>query len=239
MKSIYSIPVLQRILDHFGVGKIIYVTYFSNIGSQVWRHSIETTRGDFELYSYPVEIHEYAQQKISSSSGRDRGYLYPNLCHSFDRYHQLKQLTKKFSITLKQLSIDMLMLKNLEVEKIYRVYGSIVYIDFENDAYISSYGAWKVFLKREREDDELLIDTDIDSKERIDYRLEVLTEKKLHYESYQLKGDIFEVLFSDGYYFQFTAYKEARLQAGSISLPGRKKRITLFDEREIFYEKEV
>lgn len=55
MRSIYSLEVLQRILDHYHVGKIVLLDGYLTLGSNTWLHFIKTNQGEFELFSFPTQ----------------------------------------------------------------------------------------------------------------------------------------------------------------------------------------
>ena len=236
MKSIYSLPVLQGILDHFGVGRITYTTYFDAIGREVWRHSIETTRGDYELYSYPVNSEKYAQERIAISPGGNRGILFSQACHSFDRYHSLKQFAKKILIPKHQLEIDVLPLVGTTITKSFRVYGSIVQMKLSDQVSICSYGYWNVQHTVPGDDAVVVVDSEQNTHDEMDALWESLPEKNLKFESMILKDDWFELYFSDGYSFHFQA--SSRFAAAQFLFLHKEKIIDIFSEKYLYYLKE-
>ncbi len=232
MKSIYSLPILQGILDHFGVGKITYVTYFDYIGRKVWRHFIETDKGEFELYSFPTELHEYALDRIEKSPVGNRGILNPNACHSFDRYHLLKQLAKKVLITKNQLSLDFQALEGQAITKIFRVYGTILQSRFSNNSVFCSYAKWSL----KDEEGKTLIESSSNSKKEIDSIIDSLAEKQLSFQSFAVERDTLHLAFSKGFTFSF--HSEGHFAAVEIRFSGKAKDLRFYGEKKICYLKE-
>lgn len=232
MKSIYSLPVLQGILDHFGVGAITYVTYFDYIGRQVWRHYIETDKGEFELYSFPTELHDYALERIAISPAGNRGILNTEVCHSFDRYHLLKQFSKKVLITNDQLELDFKVLKDQVITKIFRVYGTILQGYFSQDTVFCSYGRWRL----RGQDNIVLIESISTSKKEIDSIIDSLAEKHLALQSFSVDGDTLQLNLSKGFIFDFQP--NDRFAAIEIRFSDKRKDIRFYDEKKIYYLKE-
>ncbi len=233
MKSIYSLAILQRILDHFSVGSIEYTTYFQNIGSNVWRHFIETNQGTFELYSFPPELLEYAKGKVNLI---ERGTLYSTMCHTFDRYHLLRQLTQKVKIGQKQLKTDLSSIDQAAITDVYRNHGSIIQIKLSNQATITSNDSWNLQFNYQTSKSDVLVST-MNSYQKIDKFLKLLTEKQVIFHSFILKEGWFEVLFSKNYSLHFRS--SGRFAAVEISIPSKKHRIHIFDEKDIEYVKEL
>jgi hypothetical protein len=235
--SIYSLPALQRILDRFSVGKVIRADYFGNIGSQVWRHFIETPQGDFELYSYPPELQEYAEKKIIDKLTENNWPLFPLVCHSFDRYHRLAQRSKKIPITVKQLATDMKPMVNQTLDKIFRVYGTIVQMYFGESGVLASYAEWQLLRTQKGVKSETLISSLIDSYEKIDQTLESLPLHTLTYQRFTLKDNCLKLFLSNGYCFKFVTTKLFPAAEIGFTLHGHE--VEIFSETNINYIKSV
>lgn len=245
MKSIYSIKVLQRILDHWGIGQIEDVTYFDCAGRNIWRHYISTNQGDFELYSYPYLEKEYAEAKLRSFF-KERLNWDPKtldqrkVIHGFDRYHVLVQLTKKHQISVKQASKDLDLLIGLSIEKAFRVYGTIfqMHLDGANvnkTGVLVSYGLWSIQdYKKGRAN--VLVDSRMNSYDQLDATIELLDKVKPLIEKYILKGGWFELYLSNDMSLHF--WRADTFPAIEVHLKSRKNDLLIFEEKELFYARD-
>lgn len=245
MKSIYSISVLQRILDHWGVGRIKDVTYFNNAGRNVWRHSIDTNQGEFELYSYPTTEKEYAEPKLREfltvRLHWDPAVLdQRKLVHSFDRYHVVVQKTKKHQVSSKQASKDLDLLVGSSIQKAFRVYGSIFQMhldeaDVNKANFLVSYGSWSIQdYKKGRAN--VLVDSRMNSYEQLDNVIELLEKDKPLIEKYILIGGWFELYLSNGMSLHFG--RADTFPAIEVHLKSRKNDLLIFEEKELFYTRD-
>lgn len=245
MKSIYSIKVLQRILDHWGIGQIEDVTYFDSAGRNIWRHYIDTNQGEFELYSYPTSEKEYAEPKLKEFL-KERLNWDPaildqrKLVHSFDRYHVLAQKTKKHQISVKQASKDLDFLVGSSIQKAFRVYGTIFQMhldeaDVNKAGVLVSYGSWSIQdYKKGRAN--VLVDSRMNSYEQLDNTIELLEKDKPIIEKYILKGGWFELYLSNGMSLHFG--RADKFPAIEVHLNSRRNDLLIFEENELFYTRD-
>ncbi len=235
MKSIYSLHVLQRILDHWHVGIIQDVTYFEFPGREIWRHWLETNQGVFNLYSYPaIPDDPYFQQTITAFLDDQHGIQHPEIVHSFDRRHILDQQSRKQLVSAKQIATDLALLKEQHIEKIFRVIGSLIQIEFSNGACLISYGHWNV-QQRVRGVSDILLDGN-QSHEKVDAFLAEIETKHLKFEKYKLKGSFFELYFTE-LSFHFTL--QGKFPAAEILFPARKNYLKIFNEDYLEYSKDL
>jgi hypothetical protein len=245
MKSIYSIKVLQRILDHWGIGKIEDVTYFDGAGRNIWRHYIDTNQGEFELYSYPAIEKEYAERKLQDYlEERHRSLLIQlrkkKIIHSFDRYHVLLQLTKKHQISVKQASTDLDLLIGSSIQKAFRVYGTIFQMhldetDVNKAGVLVSYGSWSIQdYKKGRAN--VLVDSRMNSYDQLDNIIELVEKDKPIIEKYILKGGWFELYLSNGMSLHF--WRADKFPAIEVHLNSRRNDLLIFEENELFYTRD-
>jgi len=235
MKSIYSLEVLQRIVDHWGIGKIADVTYFESIGRGIWRHCLETNQGKYELYSYSTEDREYAHQKILEFIESSYGHLLPEFYHSFERYHELCQLNRKIPIGLGQVAEDFRPLTGLALTKIFRVYGSIVQMYLSDRTVFCSYAHWSV-RKREVAGDEVLVDTKSATREELDACLKMLESLGLAFQALVLTEKKCELHFSD-YVISFESTQN--FVALELRIAGRRNDINIKCAQEMWYLQEL
>lgn len=240
MKSIYSLEVLQRIIDHWSIGRIEDVTYFEKSGRNIWRHYIQTNQGEFELYSYPTETREYSEPKLAE-------YLlqrYPHtldrlkhfeLIHSFDRYHVLLQLTTRHTITSKQAHTDLDLLLGLKIEKAFRVYGSIFQIHLNDSGVLVSYGHWNVQSSPQGEP-KILADTHVHHRDQLDQAIEQVEQNHPTITKYILHGSWFELYLSNQLSLHFT--RSRKFPAIEVHLPSRRNDVLIFSEEEIVYTRD-
>lgn len=245
MKSIYSIKVLQRILDHWGIGQIEDVTYFDSVGRNIWRHYIDTSQGEFELYSYPVSEKEYAEPKLREFL-QERLYWDPTildqreLVHSFDRYHVLAQKTKKHQISVKQALKDLNLLVGSSIQKAFRVYGTIFQMhldeaDVNKAGVLVSYGSWSIQdYKKGRAN--VLVDSRMNSYEQLDNAIELLEKDKPLIEKFILKGGWFELYLSNGMSLHFG--RVDKFPAIEVHLNSRRNDLLIFEENQLFYTRD-
>jgi len=235
-KNIYSKFILQRILDYWGVGKIETITYFSFDAPNVWRHAIETNQGSFELFSYPhykkdrseKVIYESFTHAIKNQQNTIKPY------YRFGRYHLLFRLTRKYKISIKQAKNDLKLLENKKIEKIFRVYGTILQIKLDDESSISSYAAWNI-QKMIASQARVLVDSIVHSKNKID---EALTKIQLHrpmIDKISINKAWFEIYFTDGISLHLHQYWG--FPATEINIPKRKNEIVFYDEEKIYYIK--
>ncbi len=236
MKSIYSIGTLQRILDHWGVGKIFDATYFSFEGRAIWRQWIETNQGEFELYSYPDASDPYYEKRLTEYFETHRGQINPKLVHSFDRYHKLVRMSTKQQISAKQAMTEFEALKTLSIVKAFRVYGSIIQIQFSKDAVISSYAHW-VLQKNTDAKTEILVDSWTASIEEMDAAMTEFENSQAPFEKAVISADQVELFFSKKYLL--VLQKESTFPAMTLHIDGRQNWMNIFDERKIFYKKDL
>jgi len=245
MKSIYSIQVLQRILDHWGIGKIEDVTYFDSVGRNIWRHYIDTNQGEFELYSYLASEKEYAEPKLREFL-KERLNWDPavldrrKLVHSFDRCHVLAQKTKKHQISVKQAATDLDLLIGSSIQKAFRVYGTIFQMhldeaDVNKAGVLVSYGSWSIQdYKKGRAN--VLVDSRMNSYEQLDNAIELLEKDKPFIEKYILKGGWFELYLSNDMSLHFG--RADKFPAIEVHLNSRRNDLLIFEEKELFYTRD-
>ena len=242
MKSIYSIQVLQRILDHWGIGQIEDVTYFDSVGRNIWRHYIETNQGEFELYSYPAPEKEYAEPKLKEFLKERLNWNPPILdqrkqVHSFDRYHVLFQETKKHRISVKQASKDLDLLIGSSIQEAFRVYGTIFQMHLDEAGVnkvgvLASYGSWSIQDNKKGRAD-VLADSRMDGYDQLDNTIELLEKDKPIIQKYILKGGCFELYLSNGISLQFG--RADKFPAIELDLNCRRNTLLIFEENELFY----
>lgn len=241
MKSIYSLPILQSILDHWGVGTIQDVTYFQNIGRNVWRHFIETNQGEFELYSYPTETREYSEKKLSEFLETMHGRELKKIVHSFDRYHVLHLRSKKQAISHKQANTDLKLLVGMRIMKAFRVYGSIFQMhlevaDVNGASVLVSYGRWNIQNNSSKKPT-VLVDTTTSSKDELDKAIEQLEKSQPAILSYTLKDNWFKLMLSNDMSLHFM--REGRFPAIEVHLKKRSNDLHIVSETEIYYTKDL
>ncbi|MDH5533006.1 MAG: hypothetical protein OEX81_01090 [Candidatus Pacebacteria bacterium] len=238
MKTIYSPAVLQRILDSFGVGRIKEAESFLSIGKNSWIHFIKTNQGEFELFSFPTYVTEDEQLELLDKRLERFGYIFEETIHRFDRYHQLVQKTRLTKISPKQIIDDFELLKDQKIKDLFRVTGTIIHFNFENDSTIWSYGLWSLQHKETDKDSKVLIDSYNTPGLEIEDIIEELQKKNLEYKSFILKDDWFELYFSDGYSFHFKAdYEFPAIEY--LFFRDNDNSIQIFSEQEIYYSKEI
>lgn len=244
MKSIYSIQVLQRILDHWGIGQIEDVTYFDNAGQNIWRHHLETNHGEFELYSYPASQQEYAWPRLqrflrerlnSPSSSLDQ----QKKVHSFDRYHVLRQLTTKHQINAKQAKQDLDLLTGATIEKAFRVYGSIFQLHLNNAdvtqaSVLVSYGRWNIQKHQDRQAN-IIVDSEVHSYDHLDKAIEEVSENKPVINKYMMEDDWFELYLSNGISLHFI--RSYKFPAIEVHPNSRRHELLIYEENELYYTK--
>lgn len=245
MKSIYSIKVLQRILDHWGIGQIKDATYFDSAGRNIWRHYIDTNQGEFELYSYPATEKAYAEPKLrlflKERLNWDPAILdQRKLVHSFDRYHVLAQKTKKHLISVKQASTDLDLLIGSSIQNAFRVYGTIFQVhldeaDVNKASVLVSYGLWSIQDYRKGRAN-VLVDSRMSSYEQLDNAIELLEKNKPLIEKYILKGGWFELYLSNGMSLHFG--RAGTFPAIEVHLKSRRNDLLIFEENELFYSRD-
>ncbi len=245
MKSIYSIQVLQRILDHWGIGQIEDVTYFDSAGRNIWHHYIDTNQGELELYSYPAIEKEYSEPRLQDYlEERHRSHLTQlrkkKIIHSFDRYHVLLQLTKKHQIGVKQASKDLDLLIGSSIQKAFRVYGTIFQMHFDeadvNKAgVLVSYGSWSIQdYKKGRAN--MLVDSRMNSYDQLDSTIEQLEKDKPVIEKYILKGGWFELYLSNGMSLHFG--RADKFPSIEVHINSRRNDLLIFEESKLFYTRD-
>jgi hypothetical protein len=245
MKSIYSLEVLQRILDHWGIGLIEDVTYFDGPGRNIWRHHIDTNQGVFEVYSYPVLQKEYAEPKLAKYLKEGRGNAREvdpkkQIVHSFDRYHVLLQISKKHRITKNQASKDLDLLIGSSIQKAFRVYGTILQIHLNHaDVNVAdilvSYGWWSLQdYKKGRAN--VVVDSRMSEYKKLDTAIEMLHSQKPTIEKYLLKGGWFELYFSNETSLHFW---RSEFPAAEVHLKSRKNNLIIHSENELYYSKDL
>lgn len=100
MKSLYSKEALQRIIDKWKIGRISNLMSFEKIGRSIWKHQLETNKGVFEIYSYPVESFLYEKEYLEDIFREKLNLEFSileqdKLVHSFDMYHNFLEIKKK------------------------------------------------------------------------------------------------------------------------------------------------
>lgn len=246
MKSIYSLGVLQRIVDRWGIGRIEDVTYFENVAAGVWRHYIETNQGDFEMYSYVPSEREYAEPKLEVYFEKwDRKYLDQTkkrgTVHSFDRNHVLVQRLKKHRINIKQAVKDLDLLVGSKIEKAFRVYGSIFQMhlnefDVNKASVLVSYGQWSICDHKDNQTN-TLADTKIHERDQLDTIIEKIAKDTPQIEKYLLQGDLFVLYLTNGLSISFS--RSPAFPAIEVHVKTRKNDVLIFTENEIYYRKDV
>lgn len=246
MKSIFSQEVLQRILDHWRVGKIEDVTYFQNAGRAIWRHYIETNQGEFSLYSYPVDSKESAEPQLEHHLAELLGehakqIQRKEIVHSFDQYHTLLQLTKKHRITPKQAYKDLDLLLKATIKKVFRVYGSILQMHLDNvdvdvATVLVSYGQWRI-QHHQKESWTVIVDTHTHNREQLDAAVELLAKDQPVIEKYNLAGSWFTMYLSNGMKIDFA--REGKFPAIEVHIPCRRNNLHIFEENLILYSRDV
>lgn len=251
MKSIYSLQILQRILDHWGVGLIEDVTYFHGPGRNIWRHHIDTNQGVFEMYSYPVSEKEYAEPTLNEYM--QSGYpfsdeYYPNkqIVHSFDRYHILLQMSKKHKINKNQACKDLDLLIGSRITEAFRGYGAALYMYLDQDQHddqndtnkstvLVSYDWWSI-QNYEKGRANVIADSKMHEYEKLDLAIKELNTAKPIIEKYVLKGSWFELYLSNRTSLHFN---ESLFPAMEVHLKSRKNSLLIFTEHELYYSRNL
>lgn len=246
MRSIYAQHILQRILDHWGVGKIENSEYFTNVGAQIWRHYIETNQGSFELYSYPSSEKEYAEEKLTKYFEKQFGDILPTLrkkeiVHSFDRYHVVVQLQRKHGISLKQASRDLKLLPGLQVDAVYRVYGSIIQLELSSPSLdkkhiLFSYGSWSI-QDYEKGRANVVAGSKMHSYDQLDTAIDRLQTNAPTIEKYILHNGWFELYLSNKMSIHFG--RSDLFPAVQINFSSRKNSLLVFHEQELYYVRDL
>lgn len=237
MKSIYSIPTLQRILDHWGVGKITYVTYFNKIGNNIWRHFIETPHGEFELFSFQPETGDYSLPRLNEHLQDRHGKLFKKKFHCFDRYHLLLHLQKKWPISLKQSHQDLEKIVGSTIQEAFRVYGTIFQIhvnqpNVKNIDVLVSYGQW--FIQKKDQGQSIVIaSTYTHDHDQLDKVIENIEKDKPIIEKYVFTCDWFEIYLSNKKSLYFK--RNGKFPAIELHLSSKKNNLLLFTEDQIYY----
>ena len=245
MKSIYSTKVLQRILDHWGVGRVEDVTYSTSLGRNIWRHHISTNQGEFELCSYPDSERKYAEPKLQAyldkSYGKNRYYMQKqDVVHSFDRYHVLLQLVEKYQISAKQASKDFALLFGLTIQKAFRVYGTILQIHLEEAGVgpagvLVSYGQWSI--TDHQEDREAVnVESWIHTSGLLDIAVELVERDAPTIEQYSFEGEWVLLHLSNGLCLHFK--RSEKFPALEIHLNAKRNNVIIFEEKELYYTRE-
>lgn len=230
MESIFSIATMQRILDHWGVGQIEDVTYFEKVGSSVWRHYVETSQGNFELFSYP-DADSSAQATLQAALAKRSGVLEPSRVHSFDHYHELLRLSKKYEISRSQAENDVFSLRKKKIDRAFRVFGTIFQIHLDDESVLVSYGRWNI--SRDVSGNfEVLADTDTSSKDQLDATIEALEELHPTLESWEFTDQGVSLFMSEG--FQLSFAPAGKFAAIEIQVFGRQNRLFIFSQDRIF-----
>lgn len=235
MRSIYSQEALQRILDHYHVGKIVLLDGYLTLGSNTWLHFIKTSQGEFELFSFPTQVPIDIQEDIIEKRNEDwYGKDFDKIVHSFDRYHQLIQKTKVIAITTKQVFTDLAKLVSKKLVKSFRVYGTILDLRFENDLTIWSYAEWNLQENKSK----ILLHSNTSTYDEIDNLVEKLPERDLKIESFIIEDEWFEIYLNENLSLHFR--KQNKFPAVEImSYSQSRNSIQIFDEQEIYYQKEL
>lgn len=239
MKSIYSLEVLQRIIDHWHIGKIEDVTYFENVGQCIWRHFIYTNQGTFELYSYPATSHDYAKPKLQEFliSHHSTRLQRKEIVHSFENYHVLINLEIKLPISPKQAYKDLDLLIGLIIKNIFRVYGTILQIHLNdanvtNTSVLSSYGIWSINDNKKGKAN-VIVHTHMNSKDQLDEAIGVLKKDQPKIAEYILKEDWFELYLSNGMSIHFK--RDENFPAIRVHIQSKKNSLQIFNEHLIYY----
>lgn len=234
---IYSVSILQRILDHWGVGKLINVSIETRMSTSIWVHWIETNKGEFYLYSALAEptekctLHKIIQSHVDS---KETSKLYSDVVHSFERYHYLEQSHQKFSISTKQLLADLERLKKQRVVSVDRLIGPVCRVTLEGGVVFFSYVIWEGLVDQKKGESSQYISTLHSKPESIDTFLVELNKKELVIEGFKLNGS-FTMLLKHKISFKFAslwAYPTC-----TIVFPNRKVRINIINGQSIWYEK--
>jgi hypothetical protein len=218
------------------VGKIFDVTYFSFEGRAIWRHWIETNQGVFELYSYPDGSDPYYEKRLSEYFETHRGQISPKLVHSFERHHKLVRMSAKQQISVKQAMTEFEALKTQSIVKAFRVYGSIIQIQFSKNAVLSSYGHW-VLQKQTSAKTEILADSWTASKEKMDEEIIIFEKSQSTFQQAEIREDQLGLFFSENYILVFQ--KETTFPAMTLHIDGHQNWMSIFDEQKIFYSKDL
>lgn len=235
MNSIYSQEALQRILDHYHVGKIALLDHYMTLGSNTWLHFIKTNQGEFELFSFPTQVPVDIQEHIIEKRNEDwYGKSFDKIIHCFDRHHQLIQKTKLIKITPKQVFTNLNKLVGKKLIKSFRVYGTIFDLRFEDELTIWSYAEWNLQENKSK----ILLHSNTSTYDEIDDLVEKLPEHDLRIKSFTIEDEWFEIYFNENLSLHFR--KQGRFPAVEIISYGKSKNsIQVFEECEIFYQKEL
>lgn len=241
MKSIYSATALQRILDRWSVGKIEDSTYFENVAYKVWQHHIETNQGTFVLYSYSEHTRDYSEEKLTPYLQENYQDLLEQLrertpVHSFDRYHVLLQLTKKYIITAKQARIGLDALIGLRIERVFRAHGSIIQINFDTGSIATSYGEWSIH-DSSTKPSTVVADTREHSRKQLDEGIAMLTRNSPAVKTCTLTANVLELHLSNGMQLHFT--RSEKFAAIVLHNPTKKSDLHIFSEDMVFYSQEL
>jgi hypothetical protein len=246
MESIYSIKILQRILDHWGIGQIEDVMYFNGPGKNIWRHNIDTSQGEFELYSYPASEEDSNYQQKLREFVSERLNWDPQVLkqrkkiHSFDRYHVLAQKTKKHQISLKQAAKDLDLLIGLSIKEAFRVYGTILQMhlntaDDHEAGVLVSYGWWKI-QDTKMNQAKVIVDSRIHEYDQLDNAVELVEKNTPTIEKYRLKNSCFEMYLSNQMSLHFV--KCRKFSAIEVHFNSRKNDLLIFEEDKLYYVRE-
>lgn len=235
MNSIYSEQALQRILDHYHVGKILLADHYLTMGSNTWLHFIKTNQGEFELFSFPTQVPVDIQDQIIEKRNEDKfGKSFDKIVHSFDRHHQLIQKTKLIKITPKQVFTDLEKIYGKKLIKSFRVYGTILQLNFEDNLCIWSYAEWNL----QKAKTEILLHTSTSTYNEIDEIIENLPNQNLLIELIIIEDDWFEIYFNKNYSLHFK--QQSFFPAVEIPFYSKSENgIQIFNEQEIYYQKEL
>ncbi len=231
MKSIYSLGALQRILDHWGVGKIVKYTYFDTVGRNIWRHWLETNQGIFELYSYVPEESQYAEQKLLEYFHSSRGLENPKRQHCFDRYHVLVQFTRKVLVTATQVRTDLDLLIGQSLLNAFRVYGALIQFDLEQSTLVANgWSIQKLVVGEQR----VLVHSSMNSLEQLDAEIEKLVAAHPKVQKYVLKQEWFELFLVGDISIHFSGSNSS--EAISVNNQLSNHHVRIFTEKMIWYQ---
>ena len=233
-KNIYSRFILQRLLDHWGVGKIEEATYFDFNAPNIWRHHLETNQGAFELFSYPYYQKDRSEKAILSFFRQLKNQPKIKPYYRFGRYHRLVRLTKKHPISAKQAMTDLKLLEGRKITKIFRVYGSILQIILDDDSDVLSYANWNV-QKDIKNQSRVLVDSAVSKKTELDNVLENLEPQHLAVKNITLDDKWFEIYLANNLSLHF--HQSWGFPAVEAHISGRKNEVMVYDEKKIYYVK--
>ena len=233
-KNIYSKFILQRILDHWGVGEIEGVTYFDFKTPNVWRHFIETNQGSFELFSYPAYKKDRSEKVIFASFHQLKDQSAVQSYYRFGRHHLLIRLTKKHLISVKQAMTDFKLLEGQKIRRIFRVYGSILQIILDDDSDISSYGGWHI-KKTTRNRQEVIVSSSDQHREITDSVLKEIQSLSPTIMGLSINNDLVKMRLSNNLSLSFQQrWGFPAVEAHAI---GRKNEVVVYSEKKIYYVK--